>query len=308
VPLDQESIRVVAKISYPISASRNLVFFVDFERIGNELKVVRIRDANNKVVVYDPNINNYMKRRYGLPDGPVADPSEVVMTDDPSLQSLETLRGQIVRTLQYHNLAKITELATFFTEAYPNSGEGHGIMAAVNQMQGKYEEADKDATDAIEKGATAYFVVLHHAAWSQEPFTPIVLGISKEKIEYLPAPGRGSKEEIGIASLTREVRFDKGAILVKQPRPFISMEFKGGDGKKQTYNFADFGSVCAHTMNEQPPQGFIEDPANAVCGAVSPNGTVQAAQALPLFTPENWRDDLSAVLLTINSVKSGLKK
>ena len=306
IAMDQKSIRVVTRISYPLTSSDVLTFFIDFERIGNELKIVRLRDSDNKAIVYDPNIDNYLNERYGLPDAPVPDPRDVAMTEQIPFLNADDLRAKALRVLQYHDVQQIESIARF-VGSDATSGEGYGLRAAADLLEGKYEDADKDAARALELNGTVYFVVERNQFMTATPFTAVVLGISKSKIEYLPAPGLGSRETIELSSV-QKVEFEKGKglgsmVRLSDARPFLKLEFKGSDGKKKTYNFADFGTKCPNDNVRPQVNNLIEVPGDVVCGTTSPNGTVAAAQGIPLLAPPTWHEDLTVVLQTVNQAR-----
>src|ERR1035441_9421756 len=235
-----------------------------------------------------------------------------------------------MRVLQYHDRQQMSEIANLLVKQNPTSGEGYGVRAALDLMLRKYEDADKDGLHALESNGTAYFIVERNSLMSATPFSVVVLGISKSKIEYLPAPGFGSPETIGIyifnfptaiccgcpegettihwgqksqiySSQTidvhsiQKVKFEKGKgvgswIKLSEARPFIKLEFKGSDGKTKSYKFADFGTMCPTNTGRPPASDLISVPGDVVCGITSPNGTVAAAQGIPLLAPQTWRE------------------
>ncbi|HEX4229495.1 MAG TPA: hypothetical protein VHZ07_12560 [Bryobacteraceae bacterium] len=300
VPLDQKSVRVVARISYPLTPAKKVEFDADFERVGNDLKIVRVRDVDNKYIVFDPNSENYLNRRYGLPDGPVITKENVPMTEQDVFISIEDLKGRIPRVLADHNSQKIKDLAQTFIDSNPTGGVGYGLRVAADQLLGKYDDEEKDATRALELNGTVYMAVERHAAWANETFTPVVLGISKSKIDYTPAPGRGMPEVIDIRTV--KVKFDTGSKfkILSSSRPFMSLEFRGVDGKRKTYNLAAFGTSCTGDKKLVPVAG------GSICGATSgPSGGTSIpifdpnTKSLPVYVPEAWQQDLTAVLRTI---------
>lgn len=306
VPLDQKSVRVVARISYPLTPAKKVEFDADFERIGNDLKIVRVRDVENKNIVFDPDIDNYLNRRYGLPDGPPQSVESVAMTDEDIFISIPELEKRIPRYLAQHDAAKINELAQTFIDSNPTGGEGYGLRAAANQILGKYDEVSKAATRALELNGTVYLAAERHSAWanSNETFLPVILGISRTKIEYLPAPGRGSPETIDIRSA--HVKFDKGVMILKSSRPFMSLEFRGDDGKKKTYNFAAIGSSC------MPGKDLVPVPGGSICTSSTPAAPTNSrsiplfnpnAPSAPLYVPEAWQQDLSTMLQVIQEAQ-----
>lgn len=301
VPLDQKSIRVVTKVSYPLSASRTITFLIDFERVDNELKVVRIRDSANKAIVYDPNVDNYLNRRYSLPDAPVPDARDVAMTEEDVFLPIEKLIAKATRALQYHDLPQISDLAQLFVESDPTSGEGFGLRAAADLMTHKTEDADKDAHRALELNGTAYFVVERYSH-SERPFTVAVLAVSKSKMDVIPGPGFGSTETIPMASMN-EAQFAKGNPIIQlRAGPFLKIRFKSADGKKITsYDFADYGTTCPSDPQKDP--ALIEMASNGTCGAASTNGQVSGAYNIPILTPQSWHEDLAIVADIINGLE-----
>lgn len=309
---DQKSIRVVSKISYPMSDGSNLTFFVDFERIDNELKIVRVRDSENKIVVFDPNIDNYLDRRYGLPDAPPINVADVAMTDQDPLLPLDQLRAKAHRVLEYQDLQQIAALSRFFIALYPTSPEGYGMRTAADLMQHKYEDADNDAHKALELKGTAYFVLDRYSTSSAKPFTPVVLGVSSSTIEYLPGPGFGNPQKIPMQTVT-DANFAKGTgrfgFNLSQAGPFLKLKFKGPDGKKTVdYDFADFGTKCATPDAPNQPSGMIDIPSNGTCGTGSTNGQVSGAFNYPFRTAEAWHEDLAIVSELILSQRGGPQK
>ena len=309
VPLDQKSVRVVTKVSYALSSKSNIVFFIDFERIDNELKVVRIRDSENKVIVYDPNIDNYLNRRYSLPDGPIPDANDIAMTEDDVFLPMDKLRAKVIRVLQYHDVQKISDLASLFVESDPTSGEGFGIRAAADLMQHNTDKADQDAHKALELNGTVYFVVDRYTKSSAKPFTPAVLAISKTKLQYIPAAGYGTQETIPAASVV-DAKFAKGigagGFNLLEAGPFLKFQYKASDGKKKIdFDFADYGTTCP--TNDKTPPDLIAAASNGTCGSVPGNGTSRPTMN-PIMTPQNWHEDLAVVADALNGLRGGSTK
>jgi hypothetical protein len=306
VPLDQKSIRVVAKVSYPFTASNNIVFFVDFERVENQLLIVRIRDDQNKVIVYDPNIDNYLNRRYNLPDGPVETDADMAMSDEEWAQGMSQLRARALRALEYQDQAKIEEMARQLLESDPTGGEGYGIRAAADLMEHKYEDADRDAHKALQLNSTAYFVLARHTGvFSGVPFKPVVLAISTSTIDYLPSPGNGNEEKIPM-NLVKSAKFASGKglghiVVVTSAGPFLKLQFEGPDGKKkEDYDFADFGTHCPSSTRETGDQ--VDEPSNGDCGMEMIGGKNVNT---PFRTPQTWHEDLAVVSELIEGLRNG---
>jgi len=316
VPLDQKSIRVVSKISYPLSAKSNIVFYIDFDRVDNELKMVRIRDDENKVIVYDPNIDNYLNRRYSLPDAPPLVDADVTKTEKLWAQPLDQLKLTAQRILQYHDVAKISELAQMLVEEAPTSGDGYGIRAAANLMQHKIDDADKDAQRALELDGTAYFIVERKLLSTGSQFGVVVLGVSRSKIDYRPVAGGGAPEAIDIKSVLDSTKFATGHSvpgLGKLPGgdagPYLKLEFKGLDGKKKSYDLASYGTTCPKNDGKPLAPDLIRIASNSICGATSSNGQITGnITPVDVLTPQTWHEDLSVVLQAINSARGSSHK
>jgi hypothetical protein len=272
------------------------------------LKIVRVRDTDNKLIVFDPDVENYLNRRFGIPDGPKLDIASAAMTEQDVFLSLSQLRDKSMRVLEDHNAARIKELAQTFIDSDPSGGEGFGLRAGADQLLGNYEDAQKDADRALLHGGTVYLVAQRHGAWSNEPFTPVVLGISRKKLQYIPGPGRGSPEEIDLSSA--KVKFDTGKMFLKSNRPFLSLSFKGSDGKSKTYNFAALGTACPGSARPSP--NLVPVPGGGVCGSETstvPNGKTiplfdPNAREMPLYVPAHWQQDLTTVLRTIEEARN----
>lgn len=324
VSLDSKSARVVVKIGYPDPGAKPLEYFVDFERIDNDQRVVRVRDLQGGVVAWDPNIDNYLNKRYGLPDGPlVTDPPK---SDDIRFYPLSLVHDFVVKALESRNAAKLKELSAEFVAREPNGGDGYGILAAAAEISGNFDDAAKQATLAIDRGGTAYFVVLRHnnafssadTLASGRQFWPVILGVSKTKISYIPFVDQGrSPEEIAIASITQS-QIEKRYIAAK-PRPFLNLEFSG-----KTYNFAAFGTACPE---DKPPAGLEVYAGSSTCAPPAAPAQPQAqkrggvfghlpvnlpdvknlgkSNPAPMLVPRNWQQDLKVVADAIDEARRG---
>lgn len=312
--LDHKSIRPVVRVSFPTNSGQKIEFDVDFERIGNDLKVVRLRDVQNRVIAWDSNIDNYLNRRYGLPDAAVLPDPPQGWTDVMQLQPLNRIRQLAYSALYTGNTGKIQEFSQEISESLPASGEGAGIKTALLHLEGKNPEALSEALRAIDRGGTAYFSLLRHKAFNTQEFWPVVLGISKDKILYKPIGGDSSEPvEIAIGSVNK-ITFDTGRRLPPIPaRPFLRVEFRDAQGKEQSYNFAAFGTSCT------PGQGKIQA-TGQVCPATGATPQPQqqkgrfglpglgganaaASSSGAPYVRTDWRENLQVVQQTIEEAK-----
>jgi hypothetical protein len=296
VSLDQKSIRVVVRVGYPTPGGRQIQYDVDFERIDNDLKVVRVRDLQGGVIAWDPNIDNYLNRRYGLPDG--AEVKDVAQSDNPDFYPLSTVRNMALRAVESGNAQKLKECAEQFIDREPASGEGYGIRAAMRYVSGNYDEAARDAETALDHGATAYFPVLQYSGSFSHEFTTVVLGVSNDKIAYLPV-GSATEE---IPTATINVAFDKPGLL-RNAGPFLKLEVPRQKNKKTTYTFAALGTSCHADPRSVRAMNLEQYGSGAFCGAQGPN--IQSATAIPLMIPRAWYQDLKVVADTIVHAKQG---
>ncbi len=301
VSLDQKSARVVVRVGYSTPSGRRVQYDVDFERIDKDLKVVRVRDMQGGVVAWDPDIDNYPNRRYGLPDS--APVKEVVPTDVIDFYPPETLHPMVVRAVEGGDAAKLKDLAELMIAREPLKGEGYGIRAAFQQVRGNFDEAGRDAGTAIDRGGPVYFPIVEYrgGTFSSGTFSTGVLAISKEKIEYMPTGA--PREEFPLADV--KAAFDgagagKISILRKVVRssggPFLKVEVTR-QKKKSTYTFAALGTTCKAPQSNV--RNDLEAYGNGVyCGTQGAN--IQNAVALPLYVPRTWYDNLKVVSDALN--------
>jgi hypothetical protein len=312
VPLDQKSIRVVARVAYPTRSGRKIEYDIDFERIDNDLKVVRLRDVHNDVIAWDPQIDNYLNRRFGLPDGPTVDDVKLSNVYPPLSRIVQLAQS----ALEDRDAEKLKEYAQLVVDADPGGGDGFGMLAGAHHMLGKYDEAEKAALDAISRGGTAYFAVLRHTAFNREmrQFWPVVLGVSKTKIQYLPPAGQAgaTAEEITIGGV-EEIEMERGSII-RPARPFLKLKFKPDVKKRDTkdYNFAAFGTTCPDAAAPARGGNLVPFTGGTVCsgtaqqappkrGALSIPGT---GTSVPMLVPRTWDRDLRVVLRAIEEARS----
>ncbi len=314
VATDQKSVRVVADISYPLTNNKKLEFQADFERIGNDLKIVRVRDTENKLVVFDPDMDNYLNRRYGQPDAP---PPDVTMTTNVNLISIEQIRKYVLAAIEDHNVARVQEYGQTLIDSNPTGGEGYGIKAAADQMAGHFEDAEKDGQRAVQLGATAYFVVEWHSTGMLDmsaQFTPAVISVSKQKIEYLPPLSSGrpsvdfSCDTARNCEIPEDGRFKKGV-------PFLRLTHIEEEGKRKAkeFDFAATGTTCPDPAAKQTAN-LIPWSKGDFCGSgMAPGGSALGAALnlgrqnpnfIPLYVPRTWRQDLMAVWRTINAAQN----
>lgn len=323
VSLDQKSVRVVVRVGYTPPKGGRMEYDVDFERVDKDLKVVRVRDLQGGVIAMDPNIDNYLNRRYGLPDGPPIPAASVKQSD--VILSLATLRSFATRELDTRNAPKLLEYAQQFLDRVPSSGIGEGFRASAEFIQAKYDDAAKDAKLAIDRGGTAYFVVYRHSSTilpSGAQFSPVALGVSRGKVEYILPDGRGVASEV-IQTDSVNVQFEKNPTvsakgLGAKARPFLSLEAAGG--RKE--NFAAFGTACPG----DPPtdrKDLAPFEGGTVCTAPQPANQPQktkygipipniplpsksgTAPTVLLQTPRAWQQELKVVMDAIVQAKGG---
>lgn len=311
-PLDFKSMRVVVRVTITSARGKQIEFDTDFERIDNDLKVVRLRDVKNKVIAWDPNIDNYLNRRYGLVDGPAQTEPPTGRTEFPYFQPLSKIKEYALNALDSFNPQLLDDYAEEFVDSEPTGGAGPGFRAAVLMLQGKAVDAEKSALMAIERNGTVYLPVLRHRNFNNQSLAPVTLAISKDRIQYMPPMGQGDQpEDIPLASI-ESLLFEKGNLLNK-PRPFISLQFKGPDGKKKEYNFAAWGTTCPDDPNKQAtltswPQGTICNVVDGNAQRTNIPGTpipIGGTKTAPMLVPREWQSMLNVVIRTVAEARKG---
>jgi hypothetical protein len=304
VSLDQKSVRVVVRVGYAATSGRQVQYDVDFERVDKDLKVVRIRDVQGGVIAWDPDIDNYLNRRYGLPDGPQV--KDIAQSDVPDFYPLPTIRTMAMRAVEVGDARKLKDFAELMIAREPTSGEGYGIRAAFQHAQGNFDEAGRDATTAIDRGGVAYFGVLEYSGSFSHQFSTGVLGISKDKIQYFPTGA--AREEIELAAV--KAAFDgstsnRGSIIRNlmgsSGGPFFKVEVTR-QKKKTTYTFAALGTVCRNSPQAAARRDLEPYPNGVFCGSEGAN--VQSATAIPLLVPRQWLENLRVVADAIEHAKT----
>lgn len=302
VSLDQKSVRVVVRVTYPAASGPPLQYDIDFERIGNDLKVVRARDVMGGVIAWDPDIDNYLNRRYGLPDGPPV--QNVAESDDPNFDNLSSLRERALRAITNRDAKKLKDCAEQFLQREPSSGEGYGMRASAQHMLGKQDEATADAQKAIEKGGTVYFDVVQYSNSITHNFSPIILAVSKGKIELRPAMG-GPGEVLSPTSVATS--FEKPARgglsafkqLLDQPGPFLKLDV--ARQKNKSFRLAAVGTTCPDASTARNKN--LEQYGGGGCG--SEGATIQAAKPVSILVPHDWFQDLKTIQDAVEYAKQG---
>lgn len=298
VSLNQKSVRVVVRVSYPTGTANPLQYDIDFERIGNDLKVVRVRDWKGGVIAWDPDIDNYLNRRYELPDDPVV--TNVVESDDTNFQPIETIRANAMHAVANGDAKKLKDYSDQLAQREPNSGEAFGIRATLQHLAGNYDEATSDARKAIEHGGTVYFDVLDYEnnVLSQSS-APAILSISRGKIELRPIIG-GQAEQIPVASVKAD--FDtppKGmlgqlkSVMKSSTGPFLKVD---SGPKSKSYKFAAAGTQCPDQSTAR--NSSLEQYPGGACG------TSDGKNMINILVPHTWYQDLQVIKDTIEVARS----
>lgn len=296
VDLDHKSIRVVTRVNYNTTSGRKIEFDIDFERIGNDLRVVRLRDTANKVIVWDPNIDNYLNRRFGLPDGPPIDFPPQGMTELVYFKPLSTIRQLVEGALYAGDIPKLHEYSQELTESLPASGEGQGVRAGVNLLLGKFDEARQDALTTLDRGGIVYFAALRHKALDEKKLLPVVLGITKGKIIYKPVGGDSSEPTEYEITAIRKIAFDPQSRMAERLlgkkgfRPLLDITVKGSDGKDRDMNFAAYGTSC-----KPGPNLAAYGEGDSACGTPEILRDKNKQPVVPTYVGASWRQNLQVI-------------
>jgi hypothetical protein len=304
VPLDQKAIRVVVRVEYTLRGSERIDFDLDFERVDNDLRVVRLRDVDNTVIAVDPEIENHLRKRFGLPPG--APLSQVTRTSKTIFLSFDRMIQLARNGIDDRQAAEVKKWGTMAINVRPDDGAGYGMLASAHHLAGSYTEADTAVLDAIKRGGTVFFRVQRHQIFNRQgrQLFDVILGVSRDRIQYMPIRG-GSSEGVGVeefpATGIEKVEIERGNLLAK-PRPFLSLEFRPDLSKrdKRDYNFASFGTTCPEIAQPEAVRELVPYVGGSVCANVPTAGGQAPA---PMLVPRDWERNLRVVIRALEEAK-----
>ena len=309
------SIRPVVRVSYTTRSNKKVDFDIDFERINGDLKVVRLRDATGAVIALDPDIFNYVRRRYKQPDGPR--PTDLAFSAEPCFQPLSKIEALGMSAIFTRDPARIREYADCVIDFLPQLG--YSLRASAQQLTGNFPAALDDARRGIEAGGTVYFPLKHHvppsigraADWlkggvPQDIFYPVLLAVSSKGLQYRPFPGQEPPGQVNldipIANL-QAVHLDKN---MSGARPYLTLKFRHpADKDEKTYNFAAFDTHCpiAGVPAPKTAAAMMVDHKNAQCYV-----NQATKQQVVARVPSTWSNEVSNVLFAIQAAAPALAK
>ncbi len=310
VPLDQKAIRVVVRVEYTLRNNDRIDFDVDFERIDNDLRVVRLRDVKNDIIAVDPDVDNHVRRRFGLAAVPPIE-AAIVRTSDMRFLSVQRITQLARYALEDRNAAALKDWAGKVLSIAPDSGDGYGFRAAASHLSGDYDTAQTEAINALTRGGTVYFTLMRHQLFNREmrELLPVILAVSKDRVQYIPMRGSTGmpSEEFPTAGIEK-VELERGNV-VNKPRPFLSFEFKPDPSKrdKKDYNFAAFGSACPADVQPAMRAALVDYTGGSICavqtGGRSPIPGIPGGTRLPMLVPRDWDRNLRVVIRALEEAK-----
>lgn len=311
VSLDTKSINIVVRVGYPMKSGKKLLYDVEFERVGKDIRIARVRDSDGGTVALDLDIDNYLNRRYGLPDGPPLSPDSVRWTEQVPFYSIATIRTLVPRHLQARDVKKLLEDAEQFMEVA--GGEGQGIRATARYVSGEFDGATFDAQQALQQGGTVYFPLVRRGgnALLSAQHSGVLMSVSKGKIHLEPFIGQsGSPEDISIASIHADFerkgsRFQWGG----KPGPFLDISVAGS---KKVYQFGALGTGCPEEAKINGIAGLVPFNGGGSCAAPATTTTTTSkipfpigAPSTPVMVPPTWQQQLQVVLTAIQTASGG---
>jgi len=309
VPLDQKAIRVVVRVEYTLRNNDKIDFDVDFERINNDLRVVRLRDVKNDIIAVDPDVDNHVRSRFGLAAAPPVD-TTVVRTSDMRFLSLQRIAQLARYALEDRNATALRDWAGKALSIAPDSGDGYGFRAAAAHLAGDYDNAQSEAINALTRGGTVYFTLMRHQLFNREmrSLLPVILAVSKDKVQYIAMRGSTGipSEEFPTAGIEK-VELERGNI-VNKPRPFMSFEFKPDPSKrdKKEYNFAAFGTSCPADVQPAQRANLVDHPGGSICAPPAggrSNPLPGFGSTTPMLVPRDWDRNLRVVIRALEEAK-----
>jgi len=307
VPLDQKSVRVVAHVAYQ-TPDRPMAFDVDFERFGNELLAVRLRDTKGKDIAVDTEMDCEVLKRYQVTGPCEYKPS---YTDEASYLSIAKLQDYAERAMEDLRVADLSNYVTELETSFPTTetkGLPLGLRATVYFMNHDYTKAYEVGSSAIQAGGEVFFPLMHHTSGGLQK---MILALSSQGLHYYPSyQSRRPEVKAPFSAIKKDgFRLDPGRkIPPTPPNPFLSVQLslpnpeKGGKADDQTWNFMAPGSSCSAAGGRAGP-GQMLWTQTAPCGAqlfgtTSTNGNVT-------LVPSDWDKALEAVIRIYEVSKSG---
>jgi hypothetical protein len=312
VPLDQKAIRVVVRVEYALRNNERIDFDVDFERIDNDLRVVRLRDVKNDIIAVDPDIDNHVRRRFGLAPVPPID-AAIVRSSDMRFLSLQRITQLARYALEDRNVVALKDWAGKALSIAPENGDGYGFRAAASHLSGDFDTAQTEAINAIARGGTVYFTLMRHQLFNREmrELLPVILAISKDRVQYIPMRSSSGlpPEEFPAAGIEK-TELERGNI-VNKARPFLSLEFKPDPSKreKKEYNFAAFGTTCPADVKPAERGLLVDFNGGSICAPLAGGGRSGPIPVLPntpraaMLVPRDWDRSLRVVVRTLEEAK-----
>jgi hypothetical protein len=324
VPMDQKSIRVVARVELALPGAP-MVFDVDFERFGNEQKAVRVRHPDGTDIAVDTDLDCELPRRYQL-NQPCVE-YKTRYTDDVRFLSINKLKYNAQVAMEDSLLDRLDLYAAELETAFPadeTRGLALGLRATSAYMKRDFPRANELGANAIAAGGEVFFPMLHLGGLFSTETQPqsMRLGISRKSIHYYPSYRSNRKEIVAnIASVTK-FEIDKPGKLT-DPDPYITMEVelpnpeKGNRMEKQELHLLAFGSVC-NPIGAPAPPATIEWTLAATCpgsvkgggggGGLGIRGVSFGRGKGPTsktMVPVDWEKALTAVVRQFQQAKSG---
>lgn len=298
VPLNQKSVRVVTRVSFPVQGGQ-MLFDVDFERMGAELRAVRLRDKDGRDIAYDKEMDCYIVKRYGLTSA--CTEYKATSTDNPWFIEKSRLIDYARRAVEGSKPDEIEQYAKELTTSFDTDdvrGLPQGLQATALFLRGDYKRFYETGSQAIERNGEVYIPLARLYAAdvvTGSPLRPMILGLSGAGLRYIPSyQDVGRTEALITTANLKEVKFGGN-------RPVIEVELRGLPEK----NWKLFlpGSTCATPTNfaALQPAGrsalipfeggriLADNPCNIVkMPVIRIPGGKKDPNAPTLYVPGNW--------------------
>ncbi len=338
--IDQKSIRPVLKVTHP-AGDRTVTYYADFERIGDDVRIVRLRDATGgRDIAADPDLDLYLCRRY---ESSGCDPYRInptEMEDYAPLSRLQSMAEAAIQDFQGERLKKIAEemRVSFIGDENP---QGLAYLASATFLEMKYPEAEQMAAQAIAKGATVYFPMLHlFLPKIGDPwFGRVMFGISSKGLEYVPSADvtQYPRYTVPWSDVDKVVAGSKiGFGFMKKVYPFLGFQVaipnpeNPSKMEKENWNFGVFPTACAasatkvrddmvpwadnlckntasiYPLGESPTKGMVGVPMSPVQTSKLPGPLGGQSQATTmLMVHKTWQQAAVTLQRLILNVQKG---
>lgn len=269
--LQQNGIRIAVRVSQALRKGR-LDYVAEFERFGDDVRVVRLRDSDGRDIAADPEVNCYLYHRYGIETCQVY---QMVPSQQIHFLSVAELTGRGDRYLKDFRGPELREVAEELDTISPSGDNPAGLsmLASALFLEQRFDEAEQKAQMALDRNAEVWFPVLHY--FTGGVFKRVTVGLSKEGLDYEPSPEAPDYPKMripwdSVARVTIEPGIGLRGMGTKAPllQLNVTIPNRRGNGRAETprWNIGVYPTGC-NTIGAPLPSGMHVYTAGNACGS-----------------------------------------